>query len=207
MDDPIIVPEYETPSELLYAHLSKFRMSQAELARRVGYTKKHINDVYKGKSSVSVDLAIALEMVFGTKASVWNTAQLNVDLDKRFRKKDDMKNIRKTHPLEVIYHYDNKKVLQRVQLQLFYRTVFQCRRIDRYRFVVASLPIYWEYNGEIVRNIHEIHRMLTKYVAWLGGITQVYVKEVIEEYNDGKIGRHYHVVTDDNTGSTSDSDV
>jgi HTH-type transcriptional regulator / antitoxin HigA len=45
--------------------------TQAELAKRLGYTKKHVNQLIKGKVPLTEDAAIRLERVLGSTVGFW----------------------------------------------------------------------------------------------------------------------------------------
>jgi HTH-type transcriptional regulator/antitoxin HigA len=65
------VPPGDTIADLLDQH----DMSQTELARRLGASLKHINQIVKGSASVSPDVALGLEKVLGPSANVWLTRE------------------------------------------------------------------------------------------------------------------------------------
>ena len=66
-------------------------MSQAELAIRLGISKKHISNIINGKASVTVEIAYALEKVFGDyTAKYWLSIQNAYDLFRQ-REKTDQK--------------------------------------------------------------------------------------------------------------------
>lgn len=51
------------PGELLAETLSERGMSQAEFAKRLGVTRKHINEICTGRTTYSPELAIGMERV------------------------------------------------------------------------------------------------------------------------------------------------
>ena len=51
--------------------LEEVGMTQTELAQRLGVSLKHINQVVKGAASISAELALGLEKVFGASAAFW----------------------------------------------------------------------------------------------------------------------------------------
>jgi len=61
------VPPGGTIADLLEEH----EMTQTELAKRLGVTLKHVNQVVKGGASISAELALGLEKVFRIPASFW----------------------------------------------------------------------------------------------------------------------------------------
>ena len=63
------------PGETLSEALANRGMKQSELAVRTGRTTKHINEIIKGKASITAETAIQLERVLGIPASFWNNRQ------------------------------------------------------------------------------------------------------------------------------------
>jgi len=69
-------PDYAVPpGETLLETLEAMGMSQAELARRTDRPVKTINEIIKGKASITPDTATQLEIVLGVPASFWNNAE------------------------------------------------------------------------------------------------------------------------------------
>lgn len=69
----IAIPPGETLLELLDAN----HMTQAELAKRIGFSKKHINEIIKGKSAITAETAVKLEKIFSPPASFWINLEAN----------------------------------------------------------------------------------------------------------------------------------
>jgi addiction module HigA family antidote len=65
------------PGETLEEVLSERRMSQAELAERMGRPKKTINEIVKGKAAITAETAIQFERVLGVPASFWMAREQN----------------------------------------------------------------------------------------------------------------------------------
>ena len=59
------------PGETIADLLQERGLSAAELARRTGFTKKHINELLHGRAPVNADTALCLESVLGSTASFW----------------------------------------------------------------------------------------------------------------------------------------
>lgn len=79
-----IVNEYRPyavshPGETLLDLIEEKNMSQAELSERTGRPKKTINEIVKGKSSITPETALQLERVLGVPASFWNNRQKRYD--------------------------------------------------------------------------------------------------------------------------------
>lgn len=72
--DPAFSPDWTSPPGETVADLLEERgMTQTELARRLGVSLKHANQVVNGSASISPDLALGLEKVLGPAASFWLT--------------------------------------------------------------------------------------------------------------------------------------
>jgi HTH-type transcriptional regulator / antitoxin HigA len=67
------------PGETLAEVLADRGMKQSELAVRTGRTTKHINEIIKGKASITPETAIQLERVLGIPSSFWNNRQSAYD--------------------------------------------------------------------------------------------------------------------------------
>jgi HTH-type transcriptional regulator/antitoxin HigA len=63
------------PGEILAEALEERAMSQAELARRMDRPVKTINEIIKGKSAITPETAIQLELVLAIPARLWNNLQ------------------------------------------------------------------------------------------------------------------------------------
>jgi len=63
------------PGETLEELLETTGMSQIDLAKRTGLTPKTINEIVKGKSSISPETALKLAAVFGTSTEFWNNLE------------------------------------------------------------------------------------------------------------------------------------
>jgi HTH-type transcriptional regulator/antitoxin HigA len=70
------VPDYASPPGSTLLETIELRgMSQAELAERTGRSKKHINEIVKGKQPITAETALQLERVLGITADFWNNRQ------------------------------------------------------------------------------------------------------------------------------------
>lgn len=59
------------PGDTIVETLEELKMSQAELAERMGKTPSKINDIISGKESISVSTALQLEKVLDVDAQFW----------------------------------------------------------------------------------------------------------------------------------------
>ncbi|MCK6517201.1 HigA family addiction module antitoxin [Myxococcota bacterium] len=65
------------PGETLADLLEERRMTQAELATRMGRPTKTINEIIKGKAAITSETALQLERVLGTPARFWLAREAN----------------------------------------------------------------------------------------------------------------------------------
>ena len=73
-------PDHVSPPGLtLDEILGERGMSQAELSRRMGRPKKTINEIVKGKASITPETALQLEKVLGIPAQFWSNRQRHYD--------------------------------------------------------------------------------------------------------------------------------
>jgi addiction module HigA family antidote len=76
-------------------------INAAELARRLGVSRKHFSELLAGKAPLSANLAIALERVTGVPARLWNAYEAGY--------RDDL--ARRKTPEDVDAAYDQAKGL------------------------------------------------------------------------------------------------
>ena len=69
------------PGETLRELIIDRGMKQSELAKRTGYSQKHISRVLNGADAITWRFAEALENVFGVSAKFWLNLQANFDLE------------------------------------------------------------------------------------------------------------------------------
>src|SRR5688500_15588336 len=73
---PSFAPDYAVPpGDTLSDLLEEGDMTQTELAKRLGVSLKHVNQVVKGVAPISPDLALRLEKVLGSTATFWLTRE------------------------------------------------------------------------------------------------------------------------------------
>ncbi|HEX4670533.1 MAG TPA: HigA family addiction module antitoxin [Solirubrobacterales bacterium] len=71
-DPEAFSPDYmPPPGETIAELLEEQEMTQTELARRLGVSLKHLNQVIKGSATISAELALGLEKVFSAPANFW----------------------------------------------------------------------------------------------------------------------------------------
>ena len=69
------------PGEMLFEEFVKpLELTQAELARRLGVSYPRLNEIIKGRRSVTPDTALRLSRVLGMSADFWLGLQQDWDL-------------------------------------------------------------------------------------------------------------------------------
>jgi HTH-type transcriptional regulator/antitoxin HigA len=69
-------PDYiVTPGDTILDLLDEREMTQTDLARRLGVTPKHVNQIVKGSAPISADVALGLDKVLGGSVSFWATRE------------------------------------------------------------------------------------------------------------------------------------
>jgi addiction module HigA family antidote len=70
------VPDFVSPpGDTLQETTEALGMSQADLADRVGTSRKVIGEIIKGKAPITHGMAIELERVLGVPAGFWNNRE------------------------------------------------------------------------------------------------------------------------------------
>jgi len=65
------------PGDTILESLEHLKMSQVELAERMGKTSSKINDIISGKEPITVNTSLQLEKVLGVDASFWLNLEIN----------------------------------------------------------------------------------------------------------------------------------
>ena len=65
---------------LMEEFLKPLKMTQAELAEKLGVSYPRVNELIHGKRGVTPDTALRLEQLFGMEAQFWLNLQLACDL-------------------------------------------------------------------------------------------------------------------------------
>lgn len=76
------------PGEILLEEfLQPAGISQAEFARRIGWTKARLNELVRGKRGITADSALDLSEALGTSPKLWMNLQATYDLDRAAAKR------------------------------------------------------------------------------------------------------------------------
>jgi len=70
------------PGEILLEEfLQPAELTQAEFARKLGWTRTRLNELIKGKRNITADSALDLARALNTSAKLWMNLQATYDLD------------------------------------------------------------------------------------------------------------------------------
>ena len=84
---------------LLEEFLNPLGMTQTDLAMRSGLPRKHINELCRGRRTLTADTALILARVFGNTADFWLNTQRRTDLWKALNTPDRKERIDRARPL------------------------------------------------------------------------------------------------------------
>jgi len=65
------------PGETLLDLLEERGITQEELVERTECSAEYINDITRGQASITSEIAIQLEKIFGVSAEFWNQREAN----------------------------------------------------------------------------------------------------------------------------------
>jgi len=69
------------PGEILLEEFMKpYGMTQTEIAKRIGVSRKHISEIVNGRKGISTDIGLRLSRLFGTSPELWLNGQLAWDV-------------------------------------------------------------------------------------------------------------------------------
>lgn len=89
---------------LLKDELEAINMTQKKLAEIIGVKPSFLNEIIKGKRSVTADMALLLEKALGISADYWLKFQAQYEIDTaRIKEKNIIRIKQIEHNLQVIY--------------------------------------------------------------------------------------------------------
>ena len=116
------------PGETLQETLDELGMTQVELAGRLARPIKTVNEIVKGKSSISPETALQLEKVLGIPAHFWNN--LEATYQGLLARQQEEINLKKLEKIAKEYPYsemvrvgwieDTKDSIKQIKNLLFY---------------------------------------------------------------------------------------
>jgi len=65
------------PGKTLKDEMKAVGMTVSELTRKTGYSRNAIYKIVRGRSPITAEIALSLEMVLGVSANFWNNLERN----------------------------------------------------------------------------------------------------------------------------------
>lgn len=154
------------PGEHLGELLETNGMTQAELADRLGVHKKTVNEIIKGKASITSDVALRLSKVFHYPAHLWNNMQRNFDeIAARLAEQERMKT-----QLDWLKQVPVKEMIQRKWIQAYKEdSLLQLGEVLRF-FGIASADQWqtvWQTHQVAYRQSQRFQPCALALSAWL----------------------------------------
>lgn len=127
-------PDYVLPpGDHLLEWLESRTMTQAELARRIDLSTKHVNQIVKGGAGLTPEVAIALENVTNIPARFW----MRLEADYRAHAAERLEEEELANDVEVLRSFPIKEMLKRGYWEEAPNPVGQLRALLRF-FAVAN---------------------------------------------------------------------
>ena len=80
MNMPTNRPPVHPGEILLEEFMEPYGMTQTDIAKRIGVSRKHISELVNGRKGISTDIALRLSRLFGTSPELWLKGQLAWDV-------------------------------------------------------------------------------------------------------------------------------
>jgi addiction module HigA family antidote len=68
------------PGELIKADIDELGLTLVDAAKGLGISRQQLHSVIAGRASVTPEMAVRLELAFGSTADTWLRMQMNYDL-------------------------------------------------------------------------------------------------------------------------------
>jgi addiction module HigA family antidote len=68
------------PGELIKADIEELGLTLVDAAKGLGISRQQLHSVIAGRASVTPEMAVRLELAFGSTADTWLRMQMNYDL-------------------------------------------------------------------------------------------------------------------------------
>lgn len=142
------------PGEILEEYLDVHGMTQKELSDRINLSKKHVNEIIRGKASLQPATAIKLEKVFRRPAHFWNNLELLFQQDKA---RTEEKKRLKVH-LDWLDKIPTKEMIKKRWIEKYKDKTQQLDEV--LRFFGVSSPEQWEF---VWKNYQVAYRQTERY--------------------------------------------
>jgi antitoxin HigA-1 len=90
-----------TPGEILVEEfLEPYQLTQDDLAKHIGVTRRRINEIVRGKRSITPDTALRLAKFFRMSPEYWLNLQMKYDLWRALNDYDSKKELAHIKPIK-----------------------------------------------------------------------------------------------------------
>ncbi len=97
-----LIPKNRAPTPpgemLLEEFLKPMGLTQVDLARGIGVTYAHVNEIIHGKRRITSETALKLEKFLGVSAESWATLQLATDLYEATHSRKTLRELKRIKP-------------------------------------------------------------------------------------------------------------
>lgn len=155
------------PGDTIVSTLEHIKMSQAELAERMGKTASKINDIISGKEPITMATALQLEKVLGIDAQFW--------LNRELRYREKLSRLEQEEALEECIDWLQIQPIRELKKCGYLKSdkIGTAMADECLRFYGVATPVQWEslyINNYVSTNFRksEAHKStLSSMAAWL----------------------------------------
>ena len=171
------------PGDTILETIEELRMSQVELARRMGKTASKVNDIISGKEPITISTAVQLEKVLGIDAQFW------LNMETLYREK--LARIEQEETLEACLGWLRQQPIKELKESGYIKTekVGTAMVDEVLKFYAVDTPKQWEnvyvehYASTSFRKSKAYETALSSMTAWLR-IGEIQMRQLnLPEYN------------------------
>lgn len=172
------------PGEFLEEVLDDLKLSQAELARRMGRPPQAINEIIKGQKAITPDTAIQLEQVVAVSAQIWN----NLESEYRLVLAKQQEMLKAKQEIDIASKFPYLEMSKLGIVKQTRKSIEKVQELQRF-FGVSSL-----FNLENVKEYSPAFRLVEKesisreaVAAWLKTGCLLASKQDVSEFDKNKL--------------------
>ncbi|MCK5761254.1 MAG: hypothetical protein KAH33_08160, partial [Candidatus Delongbacteria bacterium] len=171
------------PGITIIEQLDTWGISRKEFALRMDYSEKHMIDILKGKSEITIEIANRLESVLGIPADFWLGLEQNYRLSLKKKEEED----KLEEEEEILSHITYKDFANQGWVQATRKKIEQIRNLKLF-FGVAKLSKVYQTENVAFRISEKYQSSSYAIAGWLRK-GQIDVREKIDypEFDKSKI--------------------
>jgi addiction module HigA family antidote len=102
-----------TPGEILLEEfMEPYNLTQTKLAELTGITRRRINEIIKGKRTITPDTALRFAKLFNISPDYWINLQTKINLWTELQKKGKQKSIRKIKTIKPFHRCEQYSIAE-----------------------------------------------------------------------------------------------